>query len=76
MAIFLVCMKFLIIMKKTYPVGLNTLVKISPVEMEIWHLFKDKIERLTYNSVIVIFEYQNVSEKNCPQIMFPEDNLF
>lgn len=56
--------------------GLNTLVKISPVEMEIWHLFKDKIERLTYNSVIVIFEYQNVSEKNCPQIMFPEDNLF
>lgn len=56
--------------------GLNTLVKISPVEMEIWHLFKDKIERLTYNSVIVIFEYQNVSEKNCPQIMFSEDNLF
>lgn len=55
---------------------LNTLVKISPVEMEIWHLFKDKIEKLTYNSVIVIFEYQNVSEKNCPQIMFSEDNLF
>lgn len=45
---------------------LNTLVKISPVEMEIWHLFKDKIEKLTYNSVIVIFEYQNVSEKKLP----------
>lgn len=56
--------------------GWNTLVKISPVEMEIWHLFKDKIERLTYNSVIVIFEYQNISEKNCPQIMVSEDNLF
>lgn len=45
---------------------LNTLVKISPAEMEIWHLFKDKIEKLTYNSVIVIFEYQNVSEKKLP----------
>lgn len=43
--------------------GLNTLVKTSPVEMEIWHIFKGKIEKLTYNSVIVIFEYQNVSEK-------------
>lgn len=34
-------------------------------------------EKLTYNSVIkVIFECQNVSEKNCPQIMSSKDNLF
>lgn len=33
-------------MKKTYPVELNTLVKVSPIEMEIWHLFKDKIEKV------------------------------
>lgn len=39
-------------MKTTYPVELNTLVKIFPVGMEICHLFKDMFEKLTYNSVI------------------------